>query len=49
MAGDEVGKIKDFVVDTKTGRIAYAALDFGGFLGIGDKLFAVPWTRVRRQ
>ncbi len=32
------------VVDFNSGKIAYAALDFGGFLGIGDKYFAVPWN-----
>ena len=42
-AGDDLGKIKDLVVDAQTGRVTYVALDFGGFLGIGDKLFAVPW------
>ncbi len=42
--GDDLGRIKDFVLDMKTGKVAYAALDFGGFLGIGDKLFAVPWN-----
>ena len=43
-AGDELGKINDFVIDIHSGKITYAALDFGGFLGIGDKLFAVPWS-----
>lgn len=33
---------KDLVLDPRTGRVAYAVLDFGGFLGIGNKLFAVP-------
>ena len=43
-AGEDIGKIKDLVVDFNSGKIAYAALDFGGFLGIGDKYFAVPWN-----
>jgi sporulation protein YlmC with PRC-barrel domain len=42
-AGEDIGKIKDLVIDVNSGKIVYAALDFGGFLGIGDKLFAVPW------
>ncbi len=42
-AGEDIGKIKDLVVDVNSGKIVYAALDFGGFLGVGDKLFAVPW------
>lgn len=40
--GEDLGKIEDFVIDPKTGRIDYAVLSFGGFLGMGDKLFAVP-------
>ena len=30
----------------ETGRIAYIVLAFGGFLGIGDKLFAIPWAKL---
>lgn len=41
-AGESLGKIEDFMVDMENGRIAYAVLSFGGVLGIGDKLFAVP-------
>jgi sporulation protein YlmC with PRC-barrel domain len=42
-AGEEVGKIYDLVIDTKTGEAAYVALSVGGFLGVGDKLFAIPY------
>ena len=45
--GEDIGKIKDLVVDIKSGKIVYAALDFGGFLGVGDKLFAVPWNAMQ--
>jgi hypothetical protein len=31
------------MIDLKNDRIAYAVLSFGGFLGMGNKLFAVPW------
>jgi len=34
------------MIDTGTGRIAYAVLSFGGFLGMGDKLFAVPFKAM---
>jgi len=34
------------MIDTPTGRVAYAVLSFGGFLGMGDKLFAIPWSRL---
>lgn len=41
--GESLGKIEDFVLDLDTGTVAYAVLSFGGFLGIGDKYFAIPW------
>ena len=31
------------MIDLQPGRIAYAVLSFGGILGVGDKLFAIPW------
>jgi len=40
-AGEDLGKIDDIMIDTPTGRVAYAVLSFGGFLGLGDKLFAI--------
>jgi hypothetical protein len=44
--GEELGTIDDYVVDMQTGRISYVALSFGGFLGIGDKLFAIPFKAM---
>jgi len=41
--GKKLGDIKDLVLDPGEGDVQYAVLDFGGFLGIGDKYFAVPW------
>ena len=46
LKGETLGKIDDLVVDVDTGRILYAILDFGGFLGIGTKLFPVPWDSL---
>jgi hypothetical protein len=43
---EEKGKIKDLMIGPD-GKIAYAAVSFGGFLGIGDKLFAVPMDAIR--
>lgn len=45
--GDKLGDVHDVVIDVTDGRIRYAALSFGGFLGIGDKLFAVPWNAMQ--
>jgi len=45
--GKNLGKIKDLVIDPTDGDVEYAVLDFGGFLGIGDKYFAVPWGALQ--
>lgn len=42
LKGENLGEIKDLVVDLPTARVEYAILSFGGVLGLGDKLFAVP-------
>jgi sporulation protein YlmC with PRC-barrel domain len=44
---ENIGKIEDLVISPATGRIRFAVLSFGGFLGVGDKLFAVPWNELR--
>jgi sporulation protein YlmC with PRC-barrel domain len=43
---DDLGDIKEIMLDMRTGRVSYAVLSFGGFLGMGDKLFAVPWSAL---
>jgi len=46
-AGNEdLGDIKEIMLDMNTGQVAYAVLAFGGFLGMGEKLFAVPWQAL---
>jgi sporulation protein YlmC with PRC-barrel domain len=40
---EDVGKVYELVIDAKKNRIAYAVLSFGGFMGMGNKLFAMPW------
>lgn len=44
--GEDVGKVKDIMLDVSSGRIAYAVMSSGGFLGIGDKLLAIPWNAL---
>lgn len=44
--GEEVGKVKDIMLDVQAGRIAYVVMSCGGFLGIGDKLLAIPWNAM---
>ena len=41
--GEDVGDIKEIMLDMRSGKVGYAVLSFGGFLGMGEKLFAVPW------
>ncbi|QDL36766.1 PRC-barrel domain-containing protein [Rhodoferax sediminis] len=43
---EDLGGIKEIMLDTRTGRVGYAVLSFGGFLGMGEKLFAVPWNAL---
>lgn len=44
---DDLGDIKEIMIDMRTGQVAYAVLSFGGLLGIGEKLFAVPWQALQ--
>jgi sporulation protein YlmC with PRC-barrel domain len=44
---DDLGDIKEIMLDMRTGQVAYAVLAFGGFLGMGEKLFAVPWQALQ--
>ena len=45
-AGEELGEMKELMIDLDMGRIAYAVLSFGGILGMGKKLFAIPWEAL---
>ena len=45
--GENLGKIESLTLDLREGRIAYAVLSFGGFLGMGDKLFPVPMEALQ--
>nr|WP_246275961.1 PRC-barrel domain-containing protein [Methanolobus zinderi] len=47
--GEDLGKIEEVMLDLDEGMVAYAVLSFGGFLGIGDKLFAVPWQALSKK
>jgi sporulation protein YlmC with PRC-barrel domain len=45
-AGASLGKIEAIMLDVTSGRVAYAVLSFGGFLGMGTKFFAIPWAAL---
>jgi sporulation protein YlmC with PRC-barrel domain len=42
--GESLGEIEDLMLDKLEGTVEYVVLSFGGFLGLGDKLFAMPWS-----
>jgi sporulation protein YlmC with PRC-barrel domain len=44
--GEEVGKVKEIMLDVQSGMVAYVVMSSGGFLGIGDKLLAIPWSAL---
>ena len=45
--GEHLGEIKDIMIDLSTGKIDYFVIEFGGFLGIGIKYFAIPFSLLR--
>lgn len=45
-SGDRIGKIERVMLDKSSGKVAYAVLSFGGFLGIGNKHLPIPWARL---
>ena len=44
--GDHLGSIKTIMIDKTSGKVAYAVMSFGGFLGIGEKYHPLPWTML---
>jgi hypothetical protein len=45
--GEYIGEIRELMIDLNAGCIVYTALTFGGgFVGLGNKLFAVPWNKL---
>lgn len=45
-ANEDLGKIEEIVLDKVNGQVSYVVLSFGGFLGLGEKLFALPWKAI---
>ena len=44
--GDNLGDIKELVLDPRSGKVVYVVVSFGGVLGMGDKLFIIPWKAL---
>jgi sporulation protein YlmC with PRC-barrel domain len=45
--GDDLGKIANVMINVSTGEVEYAVIEFGTFLGLGGKLFAIPFRELR--
>lgn len=43
---DKIGSIERVMIDKPSGKVAYAVLSFGGFLGIGDDHYPIPWAKL---
>jgi hypothetical protein len=43
---DDIGSIKRLMIDKISGRVAYAVMTFGGFLGIGEDEHSIPWSKL---
>jgi sporulation protein YlmC with PRC-barrel domain len=46
-AGESLGSVEDVMIDKISGKIAYAVVGFGGFLGIGDRHYPLPWEKLK--
>jgi len=46
-SGETMGRIERLMLDKVSGRVAYAVMSFGGFLGLGQDHYALPWSRLR--
>jgi sporulation protein YlmC with PRC-barrel domain len=46
-SGDKLGSIDDVVIDKVSGQVRYAALEFGGFLGMGTDRYPIPWSMLK--
>jgi len=42
--GDKLGTVKTVMIDKKSGKVAYAVMSFGGFLGMGQDVHPLPWS-----
>jgi len=47
--GEDLGHISEIMIDKPTGQVVYAVLKYGSFMGMGGKLFAVPWDVLKYE
>ena len=46
-AGEKLGSVEDVAIDKESGKVAYAILSFGGFFGVGEHYYPVPWSLLK--
>jgi hypothetical protein len=46
LSGDKVGAIERIMIDKRQGTVAYAVMSFGGFLGMGQDHYPLPWAKL---
>jgi hypothetical protein len=46
-SGDKIGHIERVMIDKRSGKVAYAVMGFGGFLGLGEDYYPVPWSLLK--
>ena len=42
--GDTIGAIEHLMIDKRSGKVVYAVMSFGGFLGLGERFYPIPWS-----
>ena len=47
LAGEHIGAIDRILIEKRSGKVSYAVLSFGGFLGIGDNHYPLPWSKLK--
>jgi sporulation protein YlmC with PRC-barrel domain len=47
LEGEHIGAIDDVMIDKKSGRVSYAVMSFGGFLGLGANYHPLPWSMLK--
>jgi len=47
LAGDKLGSVEDIMIDKASGRAIYAVMSFGGFLGMGEEYYPLPWATLK--
>ncbi len=45
--GSHIGSVDHLMIDKKSGKVAYAVMGFGGFLGMGEDHYSVPWSKLQ--